>query len=134
MEESAFGRVREALARRYRNANMRPEQAANYARLFALRAAMWHVDAVLPHVEAATPADLQVGLWSQSTEFLLRIRVSGLHLIRQAGMAVVAATRLMDDAVLPHAEAATPAELRVGRSCEICVLQHLESKTGSITR
>ena len=36
-------------------------QAANYARLYALRAAMWHVDAVLPHVEAATPADLQVG-------------------------------------------------------------------------
>jgi hypothetical protein len=37
-------------------------QAANYARLYALRAAMWHVDAVLPHVEAATPADLQVSL------------------------------------------------------------------------
>lgn len=34
-------------------------QAANYARLYALRAAMWHVDAVLPHVEAATPAALQ---------------------------------------------------------------------------
>lgn len=39
-------------------------QAANYARLYALRAAMWHVDAVLPHVEAATPADLQVTLRS----------------------------------------------------------------------
>ncbi len=60
MEGTAFGRVREALARRYRNANMRPEQAANYARLFALRAAMWHVDSVLPHLEAATPEDVQV--------------------------------------------------------------------------
>jgi hypothetical protein len=61
VETPAFQRVREALARRYRNANMRPEQAANYARLYALRAAMWHVDAVLPHVEAATPADVQAG-------------------------------------------------------------------------
>lgn len=60
MEGTAFGRVREALARRYRNANMRPEQAANYARLFALRAAMWHVDSVLPHLETATPEDVQV--------------------------------------------------------------------------
>jgi hypothetical protein len=41
--------------------NLTPSgQAANYARLYALRAAMWHVDAVLPHVEAATPAALQV--------------------------------------------------------------------------
>lgn len=60
VEDGRFKRVRESLARRYRNANMQPEQAANYARLFALRAAMWHVDAVLPHVEAATPADVQV--------------------------------------------------------------------------
>eukprot|EP00208_Stichococcus_sp_RCC1054_P001535 CAMPEP_0206142388 /NCGR_PEP_ID=MMETSP1473-20131121/16665_1 /ASSEMBLY_ACC=CAM_ASM_001109 /TAXON_ID=1461547 /ORGANISM="Stichococcus sp, Strain RCC1054" /LENGTH=1083 /DNA_ID=CAMNT_0053537371 /DNA_START=256 /DNA_END=3510 /DNA_ORIENTATION=+ len=59
VQEAAFVRVREALARRYRNSNMRPEGAATYARLFALRAAMFHVDAVLPHVESVTAADVQ---------------------------------------------------------------------------
>lgn len=62
VEEAAFVRVREALARRYRNSNMRPEGAATYARLFALRAAMFHVDEVLPHVEAVTAGDVQVPL------------------------------------------------------------------------
>ena len=32
VEAAAFARVRESLARQYRNANMRPEQASNYAR------------------------------------------------------------------------------------------------------
>jgi hypothetical protein len=60
VEAGRFERVREGLARKYRNANMKPEQAAGYMRLQVLRASMWHVDAVLAVLEALTPADIQV--------------------------------------------------------------------------
>ena len=60
VEAGRFERVREGLARKYRNANMKPEQAAGYMRLQVLRASMWHVDAVLAVLEALAPADVQV--------------------------------------------------------------------------
>jgi len=61
VEAGRFERVREGLARKYRNANMRPEQAAGYMRLLVLRATVWHVDAVLAVLDSLTPADVQVG-------------------------------------------------------------------------
>ncbi len=60
MQAGRFERVREGLARKYRNANMKPEQAASYMRLQVLRATVWDVDAVLAVLEALTPADVQV--------------------------------------------------------------------------
>lgn len=60
VEEAAFQRVREALARVYRNSNMRPEAASRYARLFALRHSMVHLNDVLPALESATVSDVQV--------------------------------------------------------------------------
>lgn len=60
VEAGRFERVREGLARKYRNANMRPEQAAGYMRLLVLRATVWHVDAVLAVLDSLTPADVQV--------------------------------------------------------------------------
>ena len=61
VEAGSFERVREGLARKYRNANMRPEQAAGYMRLLVLRATVWHVDAVLAVLDSLQPADVQVG-------------------------------------------------------------------------
>lgn len=60
VNEARFGPVKEALMRKYRNTNMRPEQHANYLRLFALRTTMWHCDAVLAELETLTPQAVQV--------------------------------------------------------------------------
>ncbi len=55
--DEAFQRVREALARAYRNANVKPLRHASYLRLRALRTRAPEVDAVRAEIEAATAAD-----------------------------------------------------------------------------
>ena len=62
MDAKRFDRVLEDLVRKYRNANMRPEQAASYVRLQTLRHTAWHFDAVLPFLESLQPGDIQVRL------------------------------------------------------------------------
>jgi hypothetical protein len=58
VDASRFGRVREALARRYANANMSPGKHAAYLRLRALKH-VWHVDDALAELNALTPAAVQ---------------------------------------------------------------------------
>jgi hypothetical protein len=61
VQAGAFARVHEALLRKYRNVNIRPEQHATYLRLYAVRAAMWHAEAVLGELTTLTLADVEVG-------------------------------------------------------------------------
>ena len=58
VDASRFGRVREALARRYANANMSPGKHAAYLRLRALKH-VWDVDAALAELNRLTPAAVQ---------------------------------------------------------------------------
>ena len=57
----AFTRVIEGLARKYRNANMRPDRHATFLRLAALKR-VWSPEAVLAELEALTPATLAAAL------------------------------------------------------------------------
>lgn len=57
-DSSSFDRVREALARKYQNANMRPDKHASYLRLRTLKH-LWHVDDILLELKSLTPAALQ---------------------------------------------------------------------------
>ncbi|KAI8472962.1 MAG: Metalloenzyme, LuxS/M16 peptidase-like protein [Monoraphidium minutum] len=54
---SSFGRIHEALSRKHRNANMAVGRAANYARLYALQANVWHVDAVAAALAGITDVE-----------------------------------------------------------------------------
>jgi secreted Zn-dependent insulinase-like peptidase len=56
-DPAAFTRVRETLAREYRNAHVRPDRHAAWTRLACLKRA-WAPDAVLAELNALTPATL----------------------------------------------------------------------------
>jgi secreted Zn-dependent insulinase-like peptidase len=58
---AAFTRVIEGLARKYRNANMKPDRHATFLRLAALKR-VWAPEAVLAELEALTPAALAAAL------------------------------------------------------------------------
>ena len=59
VDEDSFGRVKEALLRKYRNANMNVDRHATYARLRALKH-IWEVDEVLAELEGLQPSHIQV--------------------------------------------------------------------------
>ncbi|CAL8470131.1 g9673 [Coccomyxa elongata] len=57
-DPQSFDRIREALVRKYENANMKPDRHASYLRLRALKH-LWHVDDILLELKALTPAAVQ---------------------------------------------------------------------------
>ena len=59
MDAQRFDLVREALARKYANANMSPFKHATYLRLTALKH-VWPVTDVLAELRQLTPSALQV--------------------------------------------------------------------------
>ena len=65
LQAEAFARVREPLARRYRNANTKPDRHATFLRKYVLMDRCFTPEAVLAGVEALTPAEVQGG-WAQS--------------------------------------------------------------------
>ena len=60
VDAQRFDLVREALARKYANANMSPSKHASYLRLTALKH-MWPVEDALAELRQLTPSALQVG-------------------------------------------------------------------------
>eukprot|EP00887_Chlorella_sp_A99_P000580 scaffold17.g580.t1 len=100
----AFARVKEALERSYRNTNMKPLKHANYLRLYALRDLMWHPDAVLPELAAATLEDVRAFLPSLLAELHVEAllhgnitRAEARQLVRQVH-ATLGGSRLAADA------------------------------------
>ncbi|KAK9820983.1 hypothetical protein WJX81_000873 [Elliptochloris bilobata] len=73
VEPERFGRVREVLVRKYRNANMAPAKHAAYLRLRCLKAT-WPVEAVLAALEALTLDALRAHL----ERLLARVHVEAL--------------------------------------------------------
>ena len=65
LQAEAFARVREPLARRYRNANTKPDRHATFLRKYVLMDRCFSPEDVLAGVEALTPAEVQGG-WAQS--------------------------------------------------------------------
>ena len=61
LQAEAFARVREPLARRYRNANTKPDRHATFLRKYVLMDRCFTPEEVLAGVEALTPADVQGG-------------------------------------------------------------------------
>ena len=57
-DPQTFDRIREGLARKYQNANMKPDRHASYLRLRALKH-LWHVDDILLELNSLTPAAVQ---------------------------------------------------------------------------
>ena len=57
-DPQSFDRIREALVRKYENANMKPDRHASYLRLRALKH-LWHVDDIHLELKALTPAAVQ---------------------------------------------------------------------------
>ncbi len=57
-DPQSFDRIREVLARKYQNANMKPDRHASYLRLRALKH-LWHVDNILLELKLLTPAAVQ---------------------------------------------------------------------------
>ena len=87
LQAEAFGRVREPLARRYRNANTKPDRHATFLRKYVLMDRCFSPEAVLAGVEALTPADVQGG-WAHSNPLgatsgprLSRVAAVALHLL-----------------------------------------------------
>ena len=60
MDAQRFYLVREALTRKYANANMSPSKHASYLRLTALKH-VWPVEDALAELRQLTPSALQVG-------------------------------------------------------------------------
>ena len=57
-EGDRFGRLREAMERKLRNAHLKPLKHATYLRLLALRQTAWPVEATLAAVQRAAAADV----------------------------------------------------------------------------
>ncbi|KAK9915769.1 hypothetical protein WJX75_003936 [Coccomyxa subellipsoidea] len=57
-DPQSFDRIREGLARKYQNANMKPDRHASYLRLRALKH-LWHVDDILLELKSLSPASVQ---------------------------------------------------------------------------
>lgn len=60
VEAGAFARVKEVYARQLRNAHMKPDKAASYARLYGIRKDMWHTDTKLAVLEGLGAEEVQV--------------------------------------------------------------------------
>jgi len=72
----AFTRVIEGLARKYRNANMKPDGHATFLRLAALKK-MWAPEAVLAELEALSPASLAAALPALLSDCHVELLVQG---------------------------------------------------------
>ena len=68
-DPQSFDRIREGLARKYQNANMKPDRHASYLRLRALKH-LWHVDDILLELKSLSPASVQ----ASCTAFLTELR------------------------------------------------------------
>ena len=88
LQAEAFARVREPLARHYRNANTKPDRHATFLRKYVLMDRCFSPEAVLAGVEALTPAEVQGG-WPHSN---LRGAVSGPPASELATVAVLLLT------------------------------------------
>ena len=59
VQPDRFERLREGLARRYKNANFKPDKHATYLRLYAIKQKMWPVEVVQAQLESLTPSAVQ---------------------------------------------------------------------------
>ena len=93
--------MREPLARRYRNANTKPDRHATFLRKYVLMERCFSPEAVLAGVEALTPADVQGGgphsnlLGVNSGPWLSSVATVAMRLLAGVKAAAVVVPRLL---------------------------------------